>query len=571
MAKKLTAFVLILLMVFSLYSCGKQDNTDPTESSTESETQKKEEEEMIDIEALKAKTTFSPTVYDVDEIKTAEQTEAGSYAAWQGEVFTQDSRNNDDPTSNALIHSPFHTLKINGVDVPVYTARCGKGSHSFAWVDITSAGDFALDVSLTVSEEVKVCVVLPESREVEPTVSGTTVSSTILDTGSFTYTFAKRKGLSYTSPTLMPLTIMVTRQNTYKSTYNNTVEIQPGVHGTDDLKFEKGYTNYVIKKGFHDISSISLPSNSVLYIEQGAYIQVTDRVENGQHNTDTALHADDVRNVKIISRGLLDCGKLQGGDGKYKHVVNVGRSSDVSIEGLTIINSNTWTVCAYSSSNVTITQNLLLSYRTYSDGIMMSECTNSRGTYNFVRTGDDGIEFKGTGWWGAEGKVGSNCVYEYNDLWTDKGAGYCLTWESACSMKNMVFRNNSVGFAQPTWTDRNTALDCLLGTNANSKWSDITFENIEIYCVLSPNAINLQVQGEGAILENITFKNITVASAGGGVHAVRMHFSANGGDIKNIKLQNVTFCGKLLTAEHKNNVTLFKNEAGDKFDNITVQ
>ncbi len=567
MTKKITAFILALLTAFSLYSCGKSENTEETQAST---TQQKEEEEMTDIEALKSQTTFSPTVYDVDEITSADKTEAGSYAAWQNEVFKQGGGNNDDPTSNSLIISPFHTLKINGTEVPVYTARCGKGSHSFAWIDVTSTGDFALDVALGVSEDVKVCVVLPESREVEPTVNGKSISSTILDTGSFTYTFAKRKGLSHTDPTLMPLTIMVTRANTEK-TYAERIEIEPGVHSTDELKFTKEYTTYVMKKGFHDISSISMPSNSVLYIEQGAYLKVTDREENGKHNTDTAIHADDVHDVKIISRGLLDCGKLQGGDGKYKHVVNVGRSSNVSIEGLTIVNSNTWTVCAYSSSNVTITKNLLLSYRTYSDGIMMSECTASRGTYNFVRTGDDGIEFKGTGWWDGTGKTGSGCTYEYNDLWTDKGAGYCLTWESSCSMKNMVFRNNSVGFAQPTWTDRNTALDCLLGTNAKSKWSDITFENIEIYCVLSPNAINLQVHGEGAILENITFKNITVKSEGGGVHAVRMHFSAKGGDIKNITLENVTFCGQLLKTAHKNNTTLFKNEAGDKFNELIIK
>jgi hypothetical protein len=32
-------------------------------------------------------------------------------------------------------------------------------------------------------------------------------------------------------------------------------------------------------------------------------------------NTKTAIHADDVSNVKIISRVLLECGKLQGGEG----------------------------------------------------------------------------------------------------------------------------------------------------------------------------------------------------------------------------------------------------------------
>lgn len=37
-------------------------------------------------------------------------------------------------------------------------------------------------------------------------------------------------------------------------------------------------------------------------------------------------------------------------------------------------------------------------------------------------------------------------------------------------MENMTFRNNSLGFAQPTWTTLNNALDCRLGTDVESRW-----------------------------------------------------------------------------------------------------
>jgi hypothetical protein len=201
----------------------------------------------------------------------------------------------------------------------------------------------------------------------------------------------------------------------------------------------------------------------------------------------------------------------------------------------------------------------------------MSECIGGTGRYNFVRTGDDSIEFKGTGWWNGKDKKGAVCVYEYNDLWTDKGAGYCLTWESERPMSNMTFRNNSVGFAQPTWTDRNTALDCLLGTNPDTTWENVTFENIEIYHVKSPNAINVQVQGKGAKLDNIVFKNITVTTARKGVYAFRMHFSADGGSIGSITLDNVIFCGEKLTADDLSNKELFCNQAKKYFKNIIVK
>ena len=510
-----------------------------------------------------------PTVYDNPAVVTADETAAGSIGAWELEVYIPDGGgNNDMETENAVIKSPWHTLTVNGVEVPVYTARCAKSPHSFAWIDIRDGvEDFSLELTLTLSADQKnnKCVVLPESRGVEVVCENNTFTSTITETG---------ESAAVTDPDRVPLTVMVARETPLSVPEGySVVEIEPGYHETDALEFVFGNTVYVMKAGLHEISSIGLPSNSMLYIERGAYLQVTDRQNaDGSWNTKTAIHADDAENVTIISRGLLDCGKVLGGDNKHKHVFNAGRSQNIYVEGLTIINSNTWTMCFYSCDNAAAERNLLLGYRTYSDGIMMSECTNSAGRYNFVRTGDDAIEFKGTGWWGGESRVGENCVYEYNDLWTDKGAGYCLTWESTCEMRNMVFRHNSVGFAQPTWTDRNTALDCLLGTNSNVRWGDVTFSDIEIYHVISPNVINNQLQGEGAILDNILFENITVKSTEPGVFAYRMNFDAKGGSISGIRLKNYNFCGRILTADDKGDASIIRNQANQYFDDaLTIE
>ncbi|MBE6592568.1 MAG: hypothetical protein E7642_01075 [Ruminococcaceae bacterium] len=589
MKRRACALLILFGLMFggALAACSNEPFAEPERSDTESEnaTEKvtqKESEKMTeekttqkpkDRAQILADTKFTATEYNVDEIKNADKTAAGSFDAWKNEVF-KGKNNNDDPTENAVINSPFHTLRVNGESVPVYTARCGKGAHSFAWIDITSKdSEFILELELVLSESAEKCVILPESRGVIGQMQDGTVRSEISKEGSYTYTFAKSVEDAYTDPTLAPLTIMVSRAEKAASSYGyKVVEIEPGYHENNELEFSEGNTVYYFKAGFHDICSIGLPSNSILYLERGAYLQVTDRKNaDGSYNTATAIHADDVSNVRVISRGLLDCGRLQGGDGKYKHVVNTARSTNVQIRGLTVINSNTWTICAYGAQYPTIERNLLLSYRTYSDGIMMSECTGGVGRYNFVRTGDDAIEFKGTGWWNGDSKTGTECLYEYNDLWTDKGAGYCLTWESERPMDKMVFRNNSVGFAQPTWTARNTAIDCLLGTNANVSWSNITFEDIEIYRVISPNAINVQIHGNGAKLENVTFKNITVSHADEGVYAFRMHFSAKGGKISGIVLDNVTFCQKKLTADDVSNEKLFCNEAKDYFGKIVVK
>lgn len=496
---------------------------------------------------------ISPTVYDVDEIVTAEETEAGDVQSWQAEVFTPNGNNNDMPTKNAVIHSPWHTLEINGTQVPVYTARCGKGSHSFAWVDVVDhQDDFILEVKLAMHRTYAQCVVLPESREVDATIDGKNITSYIRNYGSFTYTFATSEEAAVTDPTMTPLTIMVTKEEKLDVPAGYDVQyIDPGYHGNDELEFTDEYMYYVFRPGLHEICSINVPANSVLWLEKGAYLKCSDRLldpdnPNGGYNTQTAIHMQDCENPQVRGRGLLDMGEVLGGDGKYKHVVNATRCQSPVVTGLTIINANTWTMCFYNNDDALMEYNLLLAYRTYSDGLMMSECRDSVGRYNFVRTGDDAIEFKGTGWGGAA--VGSNCVYEYNDCWTDKGSGYCLTWESACDMENMTFRNNSLGFAQPTWSSGNNALDCRLGTDAESRWGDVVFRDIEIYHVISPNVIITQMSGVGAILDNILFENITVKSTELGVFAYTMTLSG-GGSISNIQIKNYNFCGRLITAE----------------------
>ena len=557
MLKKLLCLILGVLFMFSLTAC----NDGPSSSVEESKDPT-------------PKGTVIPTVYNANVIVDANQTQAGDVESWQAQVFTSRGGNNDLETPNAVINSPWHTLKINGVEVPVYSARCGKGTHSFAWVDVAdSKRDFCLKVELTLSEAYKKCVVLPESRGVEVEIAENNYTSYITEFGSFTYTFAKKASAEVTDPTLAPLTLMVAEDKPMNVPNGYEVhEVEPGYHETDALEFTEEEMVYVFKAGLHEISNIRIPSNSVLYIERGAYLKVTDRqYENGSYNTDSALDIRDAENVQVYSRGLFDIGEVLGGEAKHKHVVGVVRSNDVTVEGLTIINANTWTMCFYNCVNAVIERNLLLAYRTFSDGIMMSECVDSVGRYNFVRTGDDAIEFKGTGWNRRAINMGENCLYEYNDLWTDKGSGYCLTWESECDMTNMKFKNNSVGFAQPTWSAGNNALDCRLGTNANTVWGEVTFENIEIYHVISPQVAITQITGQGAHLRNITFKNITVKSAEIGVRAYTMEFAAKGGSIENIVIDNFNFCGKILTAEDKNNPVFMANRAGDFFSELTVK
>ena len=550
--KKLITTIVALVLLFTATACSETGN--PT---------KPQDPNKVAV--------IAPTVYDNQEIVTVDKTVAGDIDSWKAQVFTSNGGNNDGVTPNSVIKSPWHMLNINDTEVPVYTARCGKGAHSFAWVDVTTAkDDFYLNVTLTMNRSYKKCVVLPQNKIVSVQIDNKIYKAVLTEYGSYTFTFATSASAKVTNPELAPLTIMVTEEQPLSVPKGYDVQyIDAGYHETNELIFTEEQMVYVIKAGLHDISSINLPNDSILYLERGAYLKCKDRIlPNGKNDTTTAIEIDGKDNVKIIGRGLLDMGECVGGEGKFKHVFKAKGGENILLDGLTIINSNTWTITLYNCKNSTVSNNLLLSFRTFSDGIMMSECTDSVGRYNFVRTGDDGIEFKGTGWGGSA--VGSNCLYEYNDVWTDKGAAYGVIWESTCDMNNMKFKNNNVGFAQPKWKTTNNVLDCRLGTDTETTWSNITFENIDIYHVYSPNVMMIEMRGDGAILEAVTYKNININSTELGVFAFAMHYTGSEGSIFDIIMQNVNFCGKVLTASDKGDSAIINNKASSWFSEFRI-
>ncbi len=553
--KFISAAVLCATLALTCAACGEEGPVDPNKPTPPPIS--------TDVEVY-------PTEYDNDEVVSISEVLGKDMDTWQREVFKKGSTaNNDEVTEHALLKSPWHTLKVNGTEVPVYTARCGKGSHSFGWIDVeASEDDFVLDVELTTSKAYKKCVVLPESKEVSASLDGDKVSARTTGFGTFTFTFAKNERDEYTDPTLEPVTLFVAPyEEMVKPSSYDLVEIEPGVHGDDELEFTQGETYYVFKAGLHVISSIKIPDNSVIWLERGAYLKCEDRVSGGVNNRTTAIHTEGTENAKVLGRGLLDMGACKGGDDKYKHVYNATGCTAPVARGLTIVNSNTWTMCFYNDDAPRAEYNLLLGYRTYSDGIMMSECRDGYGAHNFVRTGDDAIEFKGTGWGGAA--VGNGNVYEDNDVWTDKASAYCLTWESDCDMEGMIFRNNRVGFALPTWTPLSAPLDCRLGTNALKTWSDVLYRDIELYYVKTPNVILIQITGIGGNFANIRFANISVAHAEFGVYAAQLYLSG-GGSIEDITISNYDFCGMPITEAHKDNELVVKFSKPDLKEQLTI-
>ena len=411
----------------------------------------------------------------------------------------KDSKSNNDPTENGVIKCPYYTLKINGIDVPVYSTRCANSVHSFAWIDVNAdETEIILDVELNLNKTHKSVVVLPEKSGVKPNMDGKKVTAQIKSLGSFSFAFDRKVEEALT------IYVAKTEKNETPAEYTK-VEFQPGKYSTSDTDFKNENTMYYFNKGTYEITSISLPSNSVLYFEPGTYVKVYSESDTDRNGAIRSSHSE---NVKIYGRALFDFSSIQGGDEKTKAVFSFKDVSDSRFSGITAINSNSWTVCFTDSDNILVENNMLLGYRTYSDGIMMSDCQDSLIRNNFVRTGDDAVEVKSTGSEGTE-----NMLFEHNAVWTDKAIAYGCVYESNNTVKNVVFRNNSVGFALGTWTDRLGCCIVFMGDRKTTQWQDIHFENIEIY--ISYHAlINITLKDEfnvgsgGGKAKDIYFENI---------------------------------------------------------------
>ena len=446
----------------------------------------------------------------------------------------KNGKNNDDPVENGVVNCPYYTLKINGIDVPVYSTRCAESVHSFVWIDVDkNETSIELNVELTLKKSHKDVVVLPEKSGVLANLEGNVVTATINDLGSFSFAFDKKVEEA--------LTIYVAKEEQLNapSSYSK-IEFSPETYSSSDTSFSEEETVYYFKKGVYEISSISIPSNSVLFFESGSYINV---VPESEKDNLSALRSTNTENIKICGRAVFDFSSCQGGNSKIKGVYNFHNVSDIKLSGNIVINSNNWSICFTDCDNVLVDRNMCLGYRTYSDGIMLSDCQDSIVRNNFVRTGDDAIEAKSTGTESTE-----NLVYENNAVWTDKARAYGCIYECNNSVKNVVFKNNSVGFALATWAEFLGCCTINMGDRRTTTWQDVHFENIEIYIsyhalinITLSDAVNSGIGGGKA--KDIYFENISAYRAYGRALYV---YVENGSSLGKIYLDNINFNGETL-------------------------
>lgn len=462
------------------------------------------------------------------------------------------------PVENGIIISPYFELNVNGETIPVYATRTAGTIHSFAWIDIKKIDDnvdFNLNVKLDITDRSSVLdkknpkvVVLPEKRKVTATLNDRTVLAKISNYGNYSFVFNQKQD--------EPLTLIVAEKENTEELFKNkeVTYVEPGDYSTIPANtttlFEKENTVYYLKNGRYKIDRISIPANSVLYVEQGAYLEIIPTT------TSSAIYSIGEENILVAGRGLIDYSACCGGEVPEGYYNNKGglifnNVKNITFSGLTVINSQTWTLCMNACEEVSIHDILFLGYRVYSDGVMLSDCKNAIVENNFIRTGDDAFETKST----TSNGLTENVLFRNCDAWTDKGVAFGCIYESNHDTSDVHFEDCTVGFALGSWSNHLGCCVIQMGDRKGAKMQDITFNNFEIYSSSNPAICNIYIGGSGGrgqgygIVKNIYFSNI-IARRNYGAYLNLRTFDSENCEIHTVYMDNIVSNGIELTSEN---------------------
>ena len=212
----------------------------------------------------------------------------------------------------------------------------------------------------------------------------------------------------------------------------------------------------------HEPGIIEVKSGETVYLAPGAVVR-------------GAVRARNAKNIRILGRGVLDGGRnreLLGG--QQVHLIDLQECEDVTIDGLTLINSLTWQIVPVACSNVTIRNVKIVSGNNSDDGIDVVRSRHVTIERCFIRTKDDCIAVKTMS--DPPSKIGtenlrvSDCVF-WNAEW---GNALEIGFElRASEVRNLEFRDSDI-----IHVERGATFSIHNGDSATV--SKVRFENIRV-------------------------------------------------------------------------------------------
>ncbi len=345
--------------------------------------------------------------------------------------------------------SKDYSVKINGRILPVHQARVSAAPINQVWPgyqrpieqsELASYCSFDTDETVTVSVtstvKVKDVVIRPLSYNIKPIVKGNVITFTVSH----------------------PAQLTVEVNGWHKALHmfvNPLVKNIPDRNDPDVLYFPAGV---------HKTGIIHARDNQTIYLEGGAIVHGVIYVQN-------------VKNCKIMGRGVLDASTIGRFDAR--NIIFVDSSENISVEGVTLKDAQSWAFMVFRSKNITIENiKLIGNWRYNSDGIDIVNSSDVSVSKSFVRAFDDCIVLKGIL---KEPGVVKNIHIDSCVLWNDWGRALEIGAETAAdSMYSISFSNIDIIHYV------HIAMDIQNGDRAHIY--DVSYENINIEEPIVENA-----------------------------------------------------------------------------------
>jgi hypothetical protein len=459
-----------------------------------------------------------------------------------------DDNNGTDPTPEPAEDAAeiIYTFASNAPATNAYTVTLnGKPCYVFPaqTADIVtfgidnSKGD--VEVAITSKAAVANVKIRPTSAGITPAVNGNTITFTL------------------TGPQYLSVEINDTYTGRPLLLFADAPETD--IPASNVIRYEAGK--------IHDIGGdFALTGEKAVYIAPGAIVYGGLKVTNRE-------------NIRITGRGILSGGRFIDRDYRMMELEKLSR---LRIEGITIVDSKSWTVALSACNDIDIQDVKIVNRAPTDDGIDIVGSQNVRIDHCFIHTADDCVAIKAGDEWYLEYAQDDvvNVSVKNSVFWIPNPDSnvFEIGYETgADTIKNILYENNDiihlVGAAAST-RGAFSIHNCGRAVVDNIKYKDIRVEDASVYLmdfrVMYDPTYSKKDTNRGKI-GDVYLENISVTTTPGGtVSSIMRSYSATA-NIEHVWIKNMTVNGQKITRQADLNLNAGQPGVALNMPEITIE
>ena len=354
-----------------------------------------------------------------------------------------------------------YQLQLDGQPVAVYACRVSAVPLNQWWpgyqrpMDQTELAGFAywdmegsVKVEITAQHVIDHVVVRPLALKIKPEVEGHKISFTLDRISPVVVEVNGYHSALHLFPNPVQKEIPKTTAKFCTAQCNNCSPVVDRVPKASTPQFR------YFGPGVHDVGTLQLQTGDSVYIAGGAVVY-------------GSFVADDVDNIRVWGRGVLDGSRIQRADRRMRGgfgCIHFRNSSHISVEGIVLRDPNSWGCTLRGCRGVNLSNLKLVGFWRYNaDGIDVWNSHDVVVENCFIRSFDDCLVVR---------SAGSNLRFNQCVLWCDWGKSIVVAAESGTATENVVFENINMIRLSGTAL----ALDHSCASSVNT----ITFDNVTV-------------------------------------------------------------------------------------------